>query len=118
MCSNVLVGCKTHFRSGLFRLVMHLLGGKRREAGVVVASVFWENIAPHLANSLRKVLLAKIENANVQYDLKKSPGKYVTCTKRLCIAMGEYCKTPLPSRRSWVLQFDTESVLQMFFPSN
>ena len=124
MCSNILVDCKTHFRSRLFKLVIHLLGGdagKRWEASKVVESVFsgnWENIEPTLENSLRKVLPADIEKGNIYYDLKKSPGKYVACTKRLCKAMGEDCKIHfLPSRRSWVpchVKFDTESVLQMF----
>lgn len=56
----------------------------------------------------------------IYYDLKKSPGKYVECTRKICKAMGEECNINfLPSRRSWVpchVKFDTESVLEMFTP--
>lgn len=126
MCINILVDCKTHFRSRLFKLVVQLLGGgtgKRREASNVVASAFsgdWENIEPCLANTLRKVLPNEIEKGSVHYDLKKSPGKYVACTKRLCKEMGDDCKIQfLPSRRSWIpchVKFYTENVLQMLGP--
>lgn len=127
MCSNVLVDCKTHFRSRLFRLVMHLLRGdadKRHEASKAVASAFsndWENMEPRLRNTLRKVLPDEIEKGSISYDLKKSPGKYVACTKQICKILGNDCKMQfLPSRRSWVpchVKFDTESILQMFTPS-
>ena len=40
MSSNVLVDCKTHFRSRVFRLLLHLLDGNKREAENVVHSAF------------------------------------------------------------------------------
>lgn len=126
MCSNVLVDCKTHFRSRLFKFVVHLLGGdagKRREATTVLNSALsgdWENVEPWLKSALGEVLPREIEKGSIHYDLKKSPEKYVACTRRLCRAMGDDCKIQfLPSRRSWVpchVKFDTESVLQMFVP--
>lgn len=41
---------------------------------------------------LGSVLPGSIEKNNVYYYLKKSPEKYMECTRRLCCLLGEQCK--------------------------